>query len=133
MDVYLSKEAWQGLEAEGLEPLRRKASGLLLGHRRGGRFYVERIHPVPFAPFPSAQRYLMLDRIFMGTIIGFYFSGRRIESVAKKLPPFSTNKLCLEFERHSKRGWVFKPAVVEYTNSFQLVPVTLARRPKRKK
>ena len=133
MDVYISDEAWQGLRAEAVEPSRRKASGLLLGHRRGGRFYVERIHPFPFALVSKAQSYLRLDRIFRGTIIGFYFSGRHSKALARKLPPFSTNKLYLEFDRHPKKELVLKPALVEYTNSFQLVPVALAERPKRKR
>jgi len=133
MDVYLGEEARQQLRAQALEIPHRRAGGLLLGHRRGGRFFVERIYPCPFGPLPSAQRYFELDGVFEGKIIGFYSSGRRGGSAGKKWPPFSYNKLYLEFELHPKRGLILKPAVVEYSDSFSLVPAVLAARPERKR
>lgn len=133
MDVYLSEEAWQHLRAQALESPGRKARGLLLGHRRGGRFFVERIYPCPFGPFPSARKYWALDSVFEGKIIGFYFSGRRKGPAAGKWPPFSYNKLYLEFDPHPEKGLTLRPAVVEYSGSFHLVPAALAARPKRKR
>ena len=133
MDVYLTEEAWQHLRAQALESPRRKASGLLLGHRRGGRFFVERIYPCPFGPFPSARKYWALDGVFEGKIIGFYSSGRRAGPAAGKLPPFSYNKLYLEFDPHPEKGLILRPAVVEYSDAFHLVPADLAARPKRRR
>jgi len=133
MDVYLTEEAWQHLRAQALESPRRKAGGLLLGHRRGGRFFVEGIYPCPFGPFPSARKYWALDGVFEGKIIGFYFSGRRPLSAAGKWPPFSYNKLYLEFDPHPEKGLTLRPAVVEYSGSFHLVPAALAARSKRRR
>jgi len=131
MDVYVSEEARQQLRAQALEIPHRRARGLLLGHRRGGRFFVERIYPCLFGPLPSAQRYVELDGIFEGKIIGFYSSGGR-GGAGEKWPPFSYNKLYLELELHPKRGLILKPAVVEYSDSFSLVPAVLAERPGRR-
>lgn len=133
MDVYLSDEAWQHLRAQAVEIAGRRPAGLLLGHRRGGRFFVEKIYPCSFGPFPSTQKYQALDGIFDGKIIGFYSSGRSAAAAAGKLPPFSYNKLYLEFDLHPKKGLILRPAVVEYSDSFCLAPAALAARPKRRR
>ena len=133
MDVYLSDEALQHLRAQALEMPHRRAGGLLLGHRRGGRFLVERIYPCSFGEFLKEGKYYALDRIFESRIIGFYSSGRRAGAAAGKWPPFTYNKLCLEFDHQPKKGLILRPSVVEYTDSFHLVPIALAGRPKRKR
>jgi len=132
MDVYLTEEAWQHLRAQALESPRRKARGLLLGHRRGGRFFIERIYPCAFRLFPAAQKYWALDGVFEGKIIGFYSSGRLARTGAGEFPPFAYNKVYLEFDSHPDKGLVLKPAIVEYSEDFHLVPVAMAARPKRK-
>ena len=133
MDVYLSEEARQHLQAQALESARRGARGLLLGHRRGGRFFVERIYPCSFGDFPSDRDYWALDGIFEGKIIGFYTGGRRAWPAGGKFPPFTFNKLCLKFDADPKKGLVLSPAVVEYSDSFKLVPVALAAQAKKKR
>jgi len=133
MDVYLSEEAGQHLQAQALEMPGRRAGGLLLGHRRAGRFFVERVYPCSLGKLPTDRKYRALDRIFEGKIIGFYSSGRRAGAAAGKWPPFSYNKLYLKFDLHPEKGLILKPAVVEYTDSFHLVPATLAGRPKRRR
>jgi hypothetical protein len=132
MDVYLTEEAWQHLRAEAVDHPRRRAGGLLLGHRRGGRFFVERIHPCSSGPFPGPRSYWALDNIFEGRIIGFYSSGRP-RPQPSKWPPFTCNKLYLEYHPHPQKGLVLRPAVVDYSGSFYLVPATLAARPKRRR
>jgi hypothetical protein len=133
MDAYFSDEALEHLRAQALELPRRRAGGLLLGHRRGGRFFVESVYPCPFDRFPSGRKYWALDGIFQGRIIGFYSSGRRAGAAARKWPPFACNKLYLEFDDHPKKGLILKPSVVEYADSFHLAPVALAGRPRRRK
>lgn len=130
MDVYLGEEARRHLRAQALELPRRKARGLLLGHRRGGRFFVERIYPCPFRLFPSARLYRDLDGVFEGRIVGFYRSGRFSRSDAGKSPPFAANKLVLEINAGPKTGLALRPFVVEYSGAFYLAPVALAARPK---
>ena len=132
MDVYLSEMARRHLRAQGLESPRRRARGLLLGHRRGGRFFVEGIYPCVFGLFPAARKYWALDGVFEGKIIGFYCSGRRTRTRAGEIPPFAYNKVYLEFDSHPDKGLVLKPAIVEYSEDFHLVPVAMAARPKRK-
>lgn len=130
MDVYLSDEARRHLSAQALEKPRGGTGGLLLGHRRGPRFFVERIYPCPLQPFLNVEKYRALSRIFDDKIIGFYSSGRRAEKRQREFPPFAVNKLYLEFDPHPTKGLTLRPAVVEYTGSFHLVPVALAPSPK---
>jgi hypothetical protein len=133
MDVYLSEEARQHLSAQALELSRGPTGGLLLGHRRGPRFFIERIYPCPLRPFLSIEKYHALNRIFNDKIIGFYSSGRRTMRKKPKFPPFAVNKLFLEFNPHPRKGLILRPAVVEYTGSFQLVAVALATPPRGRK
>jgi hypothetical protein len=132
MDVYLSDEALQHLGAQALELPRRRTGGLLLGHRRGGRFFVESIYPCSFEKLPSGRKYWALDSIFQGRIIGFYSSGRGEGATVGKWPPFACNKLWLEFDYHPEKGLILRPSVVEYADFFHLVPIALAGRPKRR-
>jgi hypothetical protein len=133
MDVYLSDEARSHLSAQTLEIPRGAARGLLLGHRRGPRFFVERIYPCALRPFLSIEKFRALSRIFDDKIIGFYSSARRTEKRKPKFPPFAVNKLYLEFGPHPRKGLTLRPAVIEYKGSFSLGPVALAPSPKGKK
>ncbi len=130
MDFYLSEEAREYLSAQALEAPPGETGGLLLGHRRGPRFFVERIYPCPLRPFLSIGKYRALSRIFDDKIIGFYSSGRRAKKAERTFPPFAVNKIFLEFDHHPKKGLILRPAVVEYTGSIHLVPVALAPLPK---
>ena len=126
MDVYLSEEARRFLNAQALETSRRRVGGLLLGHRRGPRFFVESVYPCHFQPFLSLERYHALSRIFDQRIIGFYASGRQAGKTGRKIPPFAVNKLFLDIEPHSGKGSTLRPAVIEYSGKFEFVPVALA-------
>ena len=94
---------------------------------------MERIYPCSFPFFPSAQKFSALDSIFEGKIIGFYGPGRLSRSEAGNPPPFAYNKLYLGITIQPKKGLVLKPAVVEYSGSFHLVPVALAAQPERRR
>lgn len=127
MDVYLSEEARRFLDAQALELSRRRVAGLLLGHRRGQRFFIESVYPCSLQPLLSLKQYHALSRIFNDRIIGFYASGKMAKKSGRKIPPFAVNKLFLELDSHPRKGLALRPAVVEYSGSFEFVPVALAR------
>ena len=54
MDAFLTIEAQQALRAVKAVSPRRNAGGLLVGHKRGKRFFIEKAFPVPqnFQPSP---------------------------------------------------------------------------------
>jgi hypothetical protein len=130
MDVYLSKEARQQLRAQALEVPHGRSAGLLLGHRRGARFLVEKVYPCRFGPLPSAEIYAELDGIFEGRIIGFYSAASPAGKAGPKWPPYSYNKLYLEIGLGPKKRLNLRAAVIEYSESFRLVPATMAAGPK---
>jgi hypothetical protein len=132
MDAYLSKEALNYLEAERLGSPRNIGRGLLLGHRRGPRFFVEKVYPLGGRGFPSEIQFWEFDRVFGGRIIGFYASGSRRRSVPQVLRPFAYGKLFLEIADSSnrQRRLALKPHVIEYDDHFFLSPIALAKRPR---
>ncbi|MBN2408239.1 MAG: hypothetical protein JXE07_00760 [Candidatus Aminicenantes bacterium] len=130
MDVYLSEGARRFLRAQALEISRGGTGGLLLGHRRGQRFFVESVYPCPLRPFLSIEKYHALNRIFDDKIIGFCFSSGGKENIVRKIPPYAVNKIYLEYSPHPKKGLTLRPAVVDYDGAFHLVPVALAPPPR---
>jgi hypothetical protein len=127
MDVYLSDEALLFLRAEMLTAPGRRPSGLLLGHTRARRFFVERVYPCPQRAFARQPGYWALERLFGGKIIGFYSSGPAKEKAPALYQPFAFNKLWLELE--ASAGAVrpeLKPFLVEYDGSFSLRPLAIA-------
>jgi len=124
MDVYLTREAFSYLEAQALDSGESRAGGLLLGHKRGQRFFVEKVFPCRQSFFLSLANYWALDRHFKGKIIGFYSLGTRSENKARLLRPFACGKVHLEVMRGQKK-LIFKPSVIDYQKRFFFQPVAI--------
>jgi hypothetical protein len=130
MDAYLGAEATAGLKAEALECAGKTCRGVLLGHRRGPRFFVEKAVPLRGDAFPSETRLRQLDLIFGGKVIGFYASGGPARGPSSILRPFAYGKLYLRLSAPASgfRKTVMKPHVIEFDGAFHLSPIALARR-----
>lgn len=133
MDVYLSQEAFQSVQAHKLVTGRRTMSGFLVGHKRGKRFFVENAHPSSGDDFLSPGHYRTLDRLFEGKIIGFYSSSSSAKALARFFQPTFYGKLVLLAGSGPGVRLSLKPHVVEFETSFFLLPITLCSRPKGKK
>jgi hypothetical protein len=126
MDAYLSQEAYQSLNAINLISSSSGSDGLLIGHKRGHRFFVEKIFPSVPGFFPSLKKYHELDQLFNGKLLGF-FSFRPEEKIIRKiLAPFACGKLFLEISSNQQKKITIKSYVVDYENEFFLLPVGLA-------
>jgi hypothetical protein len=75
VDVFLSAAAQQTLQALSVLSSAKSASGLLLGHKRAGRFFVEAAFPAPAGFRPDSQNFPILNETFQGRIIGFFLMG----------------------------------------------------------
>lgn len=130
MDVFIAGEAEVGLEAEALASPPQKLRGLLLGHRRGPRYFVARVFPLSGRAFPPASRLRELDRLFGGRVIGFYSSRKPVPGPKGILQPFAFGKLFLHVSGVGVRSGrlAVRPSVIEYDNGFFLSPISLARR-----
>jgi hypothetical protein len=133
MDIYLSREALLYLKGQALESPGQAPSGLLLGHKRGQRFFVEQVYPSRESFFSSEQNYWAFRRLFGGKIIGFYSFTSSTAAKPKILQPFAYGKLFLRITRRPKNRLSLKPHVIEYKDSFFLLPISLHSRTKEKK
>ena len=132
MDVFIAKEAEAGLRADALVTPPDDRRGLLLGHRRGPRYFVARVFPLGGRSFPAAARLRKLDGLFDGRIIGFYAARNPGPGPGGILQPFAFGKLFLRVAGSSARPGrpVVKAGVIEYDGRFYLSPIPLAgRRP----
>ncbi len=133
MDVYLSQEAFQSVQAHKLVTGRRTMSGFLVGHKRGQRFFVENAFPSPAGDFLSAGRFRTLDRLFEGKTLGFYSSSSSAKALTRFLQPTFYGKLVLLARSGPGIQLSLNPHVVEFEKSFFLLPIALCSGPKGKK
>jgi hypothetical protein len=125
MDALLATEARHALEALSLS--RSPASaGILLGHKRGFRFIIERVVPTRAGYYPTQRTYLRLDALFQQTVIGF-FSFSAAAGLAKLTPPpFAVGKVFLCLKRGPNGRLSFRTFSPDHSGRFILRPVRMA-------
>jgi hypothetical protein len=125
MDAYLSQEACQYLKVINLISSSSSSDGLLVGHRRGHRFFVEKIFPSLPGFFPSLKKYHELDQFFNGKLLGFFSFNPDEKKIKKILAPFACGKLFLEISSNQQKKITIKSYVIDYENEFLLFPIRL--------
>lgn len=132
MEVYLSEEVLESLSALRLVLSGANADGLLLGHRRGHMFFVERIFPTCRGFFSSEKIFLSLIELFNNKILGFYSFRADPKKINKILVPLSYGKLFLNIEINNKDQTIIKPFVIEHEKDFFLMPIKFKSKRQRK-
>jgi hypothetical protein len=125
MDVYLSSDATCSLK--GLFFLFSHSDGILIGHKRGQRFYVEKIFPTGEDFSLTVDKYSELSHIFENRIIGFFSFSSTGTKIKKILEPFAFGKLFLEICSDKENKLRIKPFTVEYKNDFFLSKIKLSK------
>ncbi len=125
MDAYLSEETYQSLTALILISAKSSFDGFLIGHKRGHRFFVEKIFPSAPGFFPSLKKYHELDQLFDGKLLGFFSFNPDEKKIKKILAPFTYGKLFLEINLSRQKKMTIKSYVIDYENEFFLLPVGL--------
>ena len=125
MDAYLSREAYQAFKALNLIAPNSNSEGLLIGHKRGHRYFVEGVFPIQRGSFSSPQKYFDLDALFDGKLIGFFSFNRDERTIKKILAPFAFGKLFLEVHPSSQKKMSIKSFVIDYKDEFFLSPIRL--------
>lgn len=123
MDARLSREALLHLQALNLASSSSSSEGLLLGHKRGHRYFVEKVLPTQTGFFTSVKQYFDLDQLFDGKIIGFFSFRPEQKKMTKILAPFAYGKLFLEIHARSKKKVEIKPFIIDFDKKFFLSPV----------
>jgi len=125
MDAYLSKEAYQTLAALSLISSESNSDGLLIGHKRGHRYFVEKIFPTLKGFFPSREKYFAMNKLFEEKILGFYSFAKDEKKNKKILTPFAHGKLILQIRLNKNKKMTIKSYVIDYENEFFLSPIHL--------
>jgi len=125
MDVYLSRDAFLSIRALGLISLNSNLDGLLIGHKRGHRFFVKKIFLSVKGFFPSKEKYLLLNELFNDSIIGFFSFNPDEKKIRKILAPFAFGKVFLDIRLDGQEKININPFVVEYEEEFFLSPIQL--------
>ncbi len=123
MDVYLSDEARSSLEA--LNMVRGDKDGLLLGHLRGHRFFVEKIFPTQKGFFPSQEKFLSLNQHFGDRVIGFFSFNPDERKTRKILIPIAQGKLYLSIQTKGGDTLEIQPFRVDFKGRFFLSRIRL--------
>lgn len=125
MDTYLSREAYQSLRALNIISSSSTSEGFLLGHKRGHRFFVEKIFPSMPGFFPSLKKYQELDQLFGGKLLGFFSFNPDEKKIKKILAPYACGKLLLKIKLNKQKKMTLQSYVIDYENEFFLFPIKL--------
>lgn len=96
--------------------------GLLLGHKRGGRFIIEKAVPCGPGVFPGRNAYPRLAILFGDALVGFYSSSP--PNRREPPPPFSVGKVFLTVKA-GPRGLSRKAFLADYTSRFLWKPLKI--------
>ncbi|OGD09368.1 MAG: hypothetical protein A2Y86_02735 [Candidatus Aminicenantes bacterium RBG_13_62_12] len=122
MDVLLTRTARRALEAAALGG-GRTASGLLLGHKRGGRFVIESAVPSGRGSFPGREAYVRLASILGDEVVGFFSSPPAPGLRKKTPPPFSVGKLFVSVKAGRAGRLSCRAFFIDYAERFVWKPL----------
>jgi len=125
MDAYLSREAYHFLMGLNLVASKANRDGLLLGHKRGQRFFVEKILPTQKGFYSSFENYLAADTLLGGKLVGFFSFNSDEKKIKKILLPFAFGQLFLDIYLDKKNKLTIKSFIIDYEKDFFLSPVDL--------
>ncbi|MFW6131554.1 MAG: hypothetical protein ACOC5F_03040 [Candidatus Aminicenantaceae bacterium] len=128
MDIFLSRKVQQSLSALNLlyhssdEPI---PDGMLIGHKRTHRFFLEKIFPSQKGFFPYEQTLHECNQIFKGKIMGFYSFHTTEEKVEKLLCPIACGKVFLQIDPKKESTMSFTSYIIDYKDKFFLNRISL--------
>jgi len=125
MDAYLSREAYHFFQGLNLTSLKPNTDGLLIGHKRGHRFFVEKAFPTKKGFYSSLENYFALDEHYGGKLIGFFTYEVDEKKIKKILLPFACGQLFFDIHLTKKKKMTIKSYIIDYKRDFFLSPVDL--------
>lgn len=128
MDVCPTEDAGRCLKALSLLSPSGQC-GYLIGHRRGPRIYIESVIPAGKAHPFSVEQFRLLDAVFEGRTVGFFFMGCERSAEKRILQPFAYGKIVLKVRPTGRLAAGMKAFSVEYDGRFRLSPVPMASAP----
>ena len=125
MDVYLSRNAL--IQLETLRILSERGEGLLNGHKRGRRHFVEHILPAGGALSASPEILRRLQDLLQESFLGFFIfdSGENQRQVT--WGPSAMGKVFLEIVGPPGSKPRFRASVIDFDGTFRLVPLRIIK------
>lgn len=125
MDVLITREASLEIRALGIVRPKTPGWGFLIGHKRGPRFFVEKILAAGNAgPGTAARRFREIERLWPGKVIGLFAIRPGAELKRALLGPFFYGRLFVELRFAGNRAEA-RPFVVDFEGAFRLTAIPL--------
>jgi hypothetical protein len=125
MDVYLTRRALQQLEALGAMSAGKE--GILNGHKRGQRFFVEHILQMEGTLPPSPENPRFLHDHFRGSFLGFFSFDSGGSREQREWGPAQVGKVFLEIDGRPGSKPRYRASLIDFDGTFRLLPVKVKK------
>jgi hypothetical protein len=127
MGVFLTTASLKALRAIAALSPRKKPAGFLLGHVRGGRYFVENAIAGAGGDWAEHETYDRLDAIEPDRIIGFFVFSRSAAERRRIGKPHACGKVVLAVAKKRNGILEFEGFHIDYTGRFVFDPLPVVR------
>ncbi len=127
MSLYLTAAAERRLRAYRALARPGRPAGFLLGHVRGGQFFVEDALAAPAGDWASLRAYEKLDGIEPGRIVGFFIFSKSPAERRKIGTPHACGKALLIAASDKGGGLAGEGFRIEFEGRFAFQPLPVIR------
>jgi hypothetical protein len=127
VDVFLTAASLKNLRAIAALSPAGKPAGFLLGHVRGGRYFVENAIAADGSDWAEHETYDRLESIEPGRIIGFFTFSRSAAERRRIGKPHACGKAVLTVSKKRDGLLEFDGFRVDYTGRFVFDPLPVVR------
>ena len=125
MDVYLSHQAL--LQIEALSLISPGSEGILCGHKKGQRFFVENILSAPGVFSAPPERLHRLQGLLQELFLGFFSFDPQKEKNRGMLCPGLVGKVILDINSRPEKRPSLSALVIDYDGTFRLLPLKIKK------
>jgi hypothetical protein len=125
MDVYLTCQAM--LQLEALDVMAAGKDGILSGHKRGQRFFVQHILPAEGSLSLSSERLRRLQDLLQDSFLGFFSFDPGDSREQREWGPNHMGKVFLEIDSRPGSKPRFRASVIDFDGTFRLLPVKVRK------
>lgn len=118
MDIFLSSGARKALTAIAALAKKARPAGILLGHVRGGRYFIEDAVAGTDADWTAPETYQQLDAVYPGRIIGFFVFSRAAAERRRIGRPHACGRIVLTVAKRRDGGLDVPGYRIDYDGRF---------------
>lgn len=125
MDAFLCQQAYREIKAISFLSGQKPQAGLLFGHIRGPRIFIEKVWPVPERFEQVDKLWWRLEKNFESQLIGFFTYHSWPKFLKSIFQPFAYGKILIEARSKKENLLSLKCFLIEFSHSFRLFPCPL--------